>query len=132
VVEQECVYLDPDGLDPEATHLLGRAGPAGGGDLIAYARWNAEDGPEGGHVRLGRIVTAREHRGRGLGRRTVEEALARIADEHPGLPVRMHAQTYLVPFYQELGFTTVGEPFDEDGIPHVAVLRSVGSARPAG
>jgi ElaA protein len=128
VVEQECVYVDPDGLDPEATHLLGREA----GELVAYARWYAEDGPEGGHVRLGRIVTAPEHRGRGLGRRTVEEALAPIADEHPGLPVRMHAQTYLVPFYQELGFTTVGEPFDEDGIPHVAMLRSVGSARPAG
>lgn len=119
VVEQECVYQDPDGRDPEATHLLGREA----GELAAYARWYPEDDPEGRRVRLGRIVTARDHRGRGLGRRTVEEALARVAGEHPGVPVRMHAQAYLVRFYQDFGFTTVGEPFDEDGVPHVVMVR---------
>lgn len=129
VVEQECVYLDPDGLDPEATHLLGRLGPGPDGELLAYARWYLEDGPEGRLVRLGRIVTARDHRGRGLGLRTVEEALARIADEHPHLPVRMHAQTHLVGFYESFGFIAAGEPFDEDGIPHVAMARP---ARPVG
>lgn len=127
MVEQECVYLDPDGLDPQATHLMGREAAAGGeGELVAYARWYMEAGDGEPHVRLGRIVTARAHRGRGLGRRTVEEALARIAAEHPGVAVRMHAQTYLVPFYQDLGFITVGEPFDEDGIPHVAMMLPAG------
>jgi ElaA protein len=119
VVEQECAYLDPDGRDPEATHLLGCEAVG----LIAYARWYPEEGAGGPHVRLGRIVTARDHRGRGLGRRTVGEALTRIAEEHPGLPLRMHAQTDLVDFYESFGFTTVGEPFDEDGVPHVVMVR---------
>ena len=35
VVEQDCVYLDPDGLDRQAWHLLGRDVQ---GALLAYVR----------------------------------------------------------------------------------------------
>lgn len=115
VVEQECAYLDPDGLDREASHLLGRLDRR----LIACARWHRQ----GARVRLGRVATAREVRGRGIGRRTVEEALRRIAEEHPATPVFVHAQAHLARFYESLGFAAAGEPFDEDGIPHVAMVR---------
>ena len=118
VVEQACAYLDPDGRDREATHLLGRVG----GALVACARWY----PEAGRVRLGRIATALGARGRGYGRDVVEEALRRIAADHPGRPVLLHAQTYLQGFYESFGFTPVGEPFDEDGIPHVVMVRTDG------
>ena len=33
--------------------------------------------------------------------------------------LRLHAQTQAVPFYQHLGFHTVGEVFIEAEIPHV-------------
>jgi ElaA protein len=118
VVEQACAYLDPDGHDRGATHLLGRLA----GELAAYARWY----PEGERIRLGRIATAGGVRGRGLGRALVAAALRRIAADHPGRPVLVHAQSYLRSFYESLGFTTVGEPFDEDGIPHVAMVRPAG------
>lgn len=126
MVEQECLYLDPDGRDPVATHLLGRVATGTDGEPVAYARWYPEDGHDGAHVRLGRIVTARAHRGRGLGRRTVEEALARIAGEHPGTPVLVHAQAHLAGLYESFGFIALGEPFDEDGIPHVEMMRDAG------
>lgn len=116
VVEQDCPYLDPDGRDRRATHLLGRSAE---GSLVACARWY----PEEGHVRLGRIATAPESRGRGLGRRLVREALDRIAAEHPGRPVLVHAQAYLRAFYEGFGFRVSGEPFDEDGIEHVEMVR---------
>jgi len=115
VVEQECPYQDLDGLDREAVHLLG----VEEGRVEAYARWY----PEGDHVRLGRIVTSPRVRGRGHGRELVTEALRRIAAEQPGDPVLIHAQAYLEGFYRELGFETRGEPFDEDGIPHVGMVR---------
>lgn len=118
VVEQACAYLDPDGCDREATHLLGTRD----GALVAYARWY----PEAGRVRLGRIATAPAARGRGYGRDVVEEALRRIAADHPDRSVLLHAQAYLQGFYESLGFTPVGEPFDEDGIPHVAMVRTDG------
>lgn len=113
VVEQACAYLDPDGRDRAATHLLGRRG----GELVAYARWF----PEGDRIRLGRIATAGRARGRGLGRALVAAALSRIAADHPGRPVRIHAQSYLRSFYEGFGFVAVGEPFEEDGIPHRAM-----------
>jgi ElaA protein len=116
VVEQECAYQDLDGLDRASTHLLGTKQ----GRLEAYARWH----PEGEQVRLGRIVTGPRVRGRGHGRRLVIEALRRIAAEHPGRPVLIHAQAHLEGFYQDLGFETRGEPFDEDGIPHVSMMRT--------
>ncbi len=114
VVEQACTYQDLDGLDRAAVHLAG----VEEGALVAYARWYEE----GDHVRLGRIVTSPRVRGRGLGRRLVTEALQRIADEHPGRPVLIHAQAYLEGFYRGLGFERRGEPFEEDGIPHVAMI----------
>ena len=115
VVEQDCAYQDLDGLDRRAVHLAGMEE----GELVAYARWY----PEGGHVRLGRIVTSPRVRGRGHGRRLVTEAIRRIADEHPDRPVLIHAQAHLERFYRALGFERRGEAFEEDGIPHVAMVR---------
>lgn len=115
VVEQACAYLDPDGRDPEATHLLGSLD----GRLVACARWYLE----GERVHLGRIATAGSIRGRGHGRRLVAEALRRIGEDHPGRAVLIHAQAHLQDFYEDLGFVAVGEPFEEDGIPHLAMVR---------
>lgn len=120
VVEQECPYQDLDGRDREASHLLGLEE----GRVESYARWY----PAGDHVRLGRIVTSPRVRGRGHGRALVMEALRRIAEDHPGKPVLIHAQARLERFYRALGFETRGESFDEDGIPHV---RMVLGAHPA-
>ncbi len=111
VVEQECAYLDPDGIDLRAEHLLGRVD----GGLAAYLRWFDEDGD----VRVGRIVTSRAARGSGLGHRLMEEVIARL----PGRRLVLHGQAHLDGFYERHGFRTVGEPFPEDGIPHVRMVR---------
>lgn len=121
VVEQECVYQDLDGIDREATHLLG----VEKGRVEACARWH----PEGDHVRLGRIVTSPRIRGRGYGRRLTTEALRRIAEEHPEAPVLIHAQARLEGFYRDFGFEPRGAPFDEDGIPHVMMVIPERSSR---
>ena len=112
VVEQKCLYQDVDGKDPVSRHLLGFSG----GRLVACSRWYWE----GSQVVLGRIATHPETRGRGYGRTLVRKALKAI-----GTPsVRIHAQVYLENFYHELGFETHGDPFDEDGIPHLLMIRS--------
>jgi ElaA protein len=41
----------------------------------------------------------------------------------PGRPVRISAQAYLERFYASLGFERVGEPYLEDDIPHLEMLR---------
>ena len=51
------------------------------------------------------------------------EALARAEKLWPGKALRIGAQQRLERFYQSLGFDTVSQPYDEDGILHVEMLR---------
>ncbi len=122
IVEQNCPYPDADGRDPRAWHLLGwRQGPSERG-LIAYARIFApgERYTEGS---IGRVVTAQEVRGTGLGRRLMAEALRRLETLAPGEKIKLAAQRRLEEFYAGFGFTTVSAPYEEDGIIHVDMVR---------
>jgi ElaA protein len=109
VVEQRCVYLDPDGQDLQAWHLLGLGEQ---GQLLAYAR--LLDGPK-----IGRVLTAPQARGQGQGRALMQQALAECAQRWPGQAVSLQAQAYLQDFYASLGFAPVSAAYDEDGIPHI-------------
>lgn len=112
ILEQRSLYPDIDGLDPESRHLLGLED----GRIEACARWYEE---EDGVVRLGRIVVSPRCRGGGTGSRLLREVLTRIG----GRPVRLHVQEHLARFYESFGFQTEAGPFDEDGIPHLVMLR---------
>ena len=121
VVEQACVYLDPDGLDLDAYHLFGW----GGGDareLVCGVRILAP-GVVYAEASIGRVVSSPEHRGGGMGRRLMERALSDCARLYPGVGVRIGAQQYLERFYAGLGFVAVSAPYLEDGIPHVTMVR---------
>ena len=111
VVEQECAYLDPDGDDLRATHLLASEG----GALCGYARWYEEDGA----LRIGRVVTHPSRRGEGLGHDVMRACLAYVGDAEAFL----HSQVYVQAFYAEHGFAPEGETFLEDDIPHVLMRR---------
>lgn len=112
-------YLDADGIDPRARHLLGRDAD---GVLRAYLR-AVEPGVKYPEPSLGRVITAPESRGTGLGRALVAEGLARCAATWPGQGNRISAQHRLERFYTELGFRTVGETYLEDSIPHIEMWR---------
>lgn len=122
VVEQDCPYQDPDGLDLlEGTrHLIGRQD-----GIAAYARILA---PDDDHPtpRIGRVIVSGRTRGQQLGRRLIERALTCCEEHWPGQPVELGAQAHLAGFYGSLGFEASGEPYDEDGIPHVWMRREVG------
>ena len=119
VVEQASPYADLDGLDARARHLLLRVD----GALIGYLRLVKLDG----RVRIGRVAVAAPSRGRGLARRLIDEALASQRRDDPRAVVALSAQTYLVPFYQSLGFVAESAPYDDYGVPHVDMGRA-GSA----
>ena len=118
VVEQECAYRDTDGLDQVALHLFGERE----GELLAYARLLAP-GVAYPEPAIGRVITAPEGRGQGFGKALMERAIAEIDARWPG-PIQIGAQRYLDRFYRELGFEPVGEPYLEDGIPHVHMIRA--------
>ncbi|MGE4566369.1 MAG: GNAT family N-acetyltransferase [Acidimicrobiales bacterium] len=110
VLEQQSFYLDTDGrdLEPETRHLW----IEDQNQIVAYLRVLA-DGPDG-HC-IGRVVTAPQARGRGLGALLVNH----VASTTSG-PLTLNAQAYLADWYLSLGYEATGEVFDEeDGIPHL-------------
>jgi ElaA protein len=119
VMEQRCVYLDADGLDRHAWHLLGRDADR---RLLAYARV-VDPGRKFDVPAIGRVVVHGSRRGTGLGHALVAEALRRCAEAWPGAANRIGAQSHLQDFYRRHGYVTVGEPYLDVGIPHVEMER---------
>jgi len=117
VVEQRCAYPDLDGLDQRAEHLLLRQG----GALAGYLRLIPY--PAEARVAIGRVAVAAEARRQGLARLLMAEAFARCAGDYPDSAITLTAQTYLVPFYESLGFRATAAPFDDYGLQHVAMAR---------
>jgi ElaA protein len=120
VLEQQCLYQDIDATDLEAWHLRGRTED---NLLVAYLRiippLSKYPGPA-----IGRVVTHPDVRGQGLGRMLMLEGLRRTDELFAAESVFLSAQTYLINFYASLGFVTDGEPFDEDGIEHIEMVRT--------
>jgi ElaA protein len=122
IIEQNCPYPDADGRDPRAWHLLGWKKYDGERKLVAYARV-FEPGIRYEEASVGRVVTAPEVRGTGLGKVLMAEALRRIESLLPGQPVKIAAQRRLENFYLGFGFRTISAPYEEDGIIHVDMIR---------
>jgi ElaA protein len=123
VVEQECVYPDLDGrdLEPDAEHWWMTEGER----VVAYLRVLTEPGEDGSVRRIGRVVTDPVARGRGLARVTMEAVLA----AHPDSEFVLSGQSHLEDWYAGLGFVPEGEPYLEDGIPHVFMRRGTEGCR---
>ncbi len=119
VVEQNCAYLDPDGKDPSALHLLGMEN----GLLVAYLRLFLPTETENDIV-FGRVVTEQSARTKGYGKKLMEELLVYCDTNYPGVPIKCSAQNYLTKFYGQLGFKTYGAVYEEDGIPHIEMRRN--------
>lgn len=123
VLEQQCFYNDFDGLDVDAHHLIGwRSGADGMRELVAYLRVLAP-GAKYDEMSIGRVLTTQAARGTGAGRELLARGIAFAEALHPGHRIRIGAQQYLEAFYQSFGFQTISEPYDEDGIMHVDMLR---------
>ena len=115
VVEQQCVYLDPDGHDRRAWHWLYRER----GELLAYQRCLAPGAAYAEASAIGRIVVAAGARGRNLGRELVQRGIRFNLARWPQCRIRIGAQARLQAFYESLGFSVCSEPYLEDGIRHL-------------
>jgi len=118
VVEQNCVFQDMDGADPASWHLFARRH----GAIAAYCRL-VPAGVKFAEPSIGRVLTAGPARGTGLGRDLMREAIRRGGALWPGAAVRIGAQLHLERFYGEFGFARASAPYEEDGIPHIEMLR---------
>jgi ElaA protein len=113
-------YLDPDGADRHAWHLLGRDDA---GVLLAYLRV-LDPGVKFSEPSIGRVVVDAGLRGQGIGHELVREGIARCSALWPQQVIRISAQAHLQRFYGQHGFQTVSDEYLDDGIPHVDMRRS--------
>jgi ElaA protein len=122
VVEQNCPYAELDGKDRKAYHFFGQDGD---GRIIAYTRiFGPGDYYE--QPAIGRVVVDHEHRGDGTGNALMKGTIENMRKLFGDVEIKIGAQKYLVEFYGKLGFTSTGEEYVEDGIPHVHMIRKPG------
>ena len=119
VVEQNCPFLDADGKDQAAWHLLARDTE---GRLVAYTRLLPKGVSYDEYTSIGRVANAQKIRGTGVGKVLMQKSIEWMAQLFPNEPVKIGAQTYLLTFYSSLGFVSTGEEYLEDGIPHTIMI----------
>lgn len=118
VVEQNCAYLDTDGTDEVANHLLIWKDEV----LVAYARIFSP-GIKYPTTSIGRVVVSPAHRNLKLGHLLMEHAVKAVEDLYKTQIITISAQAHLQRFYTAHGFETVSEEYMEDDIPHVEMMR---------
>lgn len=119
VVEQNCPYLDADGLDYKAWHFMVYDSQK---HLVAYTRLLPLGVPYAGYTSIGRVVNLPNLRGTGLGRFLMQQSIEACYHLFGDVPIKIGAQSYLLHFYESFGFCSTNEAYLEDGIPHTKMI----------
>lgn len=117
-MEQDCPYLDTDGKDQVAYHVMLWDDEV----LAAYARI-FEPGIKYAETSIGRVVVNLAHRELKLGHLLMEHSVKAVEDLYKTGNITISAQAHLQRFYNKHGFETVSEEYMEDNIPHVEMTR---------
>ncbi|MFI4860796.1 MAG: GNAT family N-acetyltransferase [Phycisphaerales bacterium JB063] len=107
-----CSLPDVDEDDPRCHHAMLWVGD----ELAGTARLLPKDG--GQAVKVGRVAVGKPWRGAGLGV-TLMRGVQDWIGQEPGRVGVMSAQAYLERWYTALGWSSVGEVYQEAGIDHV-------------
>jgi len=125
---RKAVFVDEQGIpaelewdeaDATSVHAVARNRlglPLATGRLIPGAAGEAS--------RIGRMAVVAALRGSGVGQQVLS-ALVAAARERGVREIVLHAQADARAFYERAGFAVRGEPFDEVGIPHVEMVRTI-------
>ena len=100
-----------DGLDDISRHYLVSVDALG----VGTARTRVL---EAGEIKI--VAVLRAYRGLGLG----SALMRRVMEEAGTAPMVLNAQFRTKSFYKALGFSAVGDIFDEAGIEHVRMIRN--------
>lgn len=118
VVEQNCTYVDADGLDQDAYHLSGYLDD----NLVAYTRLIPPVVVYKEHSAITRVINAKHVRGKGVGRDLMKRSIQLCRMLWPEVSIKIGAQSYLQSFYESLDFVRSGDEYLEDGIPHIHMI----------
>lgn len=111
--EMEWDAADAQCLHAVAYNRLGR--PLATGRLLQHVP---------GVAKIGRMAVVQAVRGGGVGR-SVLDALMQASRTRGDCEVLLHAQTSAAPFYAKAGFVPRGAEFEEAGIPHLEMVRTL-------
>ena len=114
VVEQNSVYQDLDNEDKNATHVY----VENSGKILAYLRV-IDPGIKYPAASIGRVLTMKDARGKGLARLLMNEAIKIAKEIAPAIEI--DAQAYLRDFYTSLGFVETSGEFVLDGRLHISM-----------
>jgi len=119
IIEQNAIYKDLDDKDQKSKHLLGFHEDK----LIAYARLIPDGISYPKFASIGRVVLAKPFRKNKYGTLLMQEAMQKLDLLFPDTPVKISAQSYLIPFYQKFGFVVNSEEYIEDHLPHTEMIK---------
>jgi len=118
-VEEQGVplHLECDAFDATATHFIMYEDnePAGAARLR-----NIEDHT----AKIERVCILQSQRGKKLGALIMKE-MENYAVSIGLQKLKLHAQSYAVPFYEKLGYTVTSPEFMDAGIPHRAMEKNI-------
>ena len=117
-LEQDCVYQDLDDKDQSAIHIMGYNKQ----QMVAYSRL-LPPGISYDDMSIGRVVTDTNYRRYGIGKELMRVSLDACNKYFGAGPVRISAQLYLKAFYEGFSFVAVTEPYMEDQILHIEMLK---------
>ncbi|MCY7474908.1 GNAT family N-acetyltransferase [Bacillus safensis] len=118
VVEQTCPYPEIDHRDQEALHLIAKENSV----IVAYCRI-FQNGIMYKEASIGRVLVTQAGRKKGYGKLLLIKALEKLS-ELGETSVKIQAQAYLKSFYESFGFKAVSDVYDEDGIPHLDMVKT--------
>ena len=115
VVEQQCIFLDMDGIDKQAYHLFAYQKD----QLVACCRLIAADIVYDNRASIGRVANKASVRGTGVGRMMINKAIEKCRELFPSSDLTIGAQLYLKGWYSSFGFVPCGDIYLEDDIEHI-------------
>lgn len=108
--EQKCSYSDEfDGFDFSSIHFLGtmKNEPIAGARIRLFREY----------VKIERLAVREPYRGKGIGKEMFAFVLNQI-EKMEYKKITLHAQAYLLKFYENFGFVRQGDMFFEINIEH--------------
>jgi predicted GNAT family N-acyltransferase len=108
--------LEIDELDPGAIHLVAILDEKVVGTLRILRHEGA--------AKIGRVAVRAAARRAGIGGRLMERA-GEIARQRGFAEIILHAQVSVAGFYRRLGYVEEGDPFEEAGIAHIAMRKTI-------
>ena len=118
-VEEQGVplHLECDAEDASATHFIMYEDS----EPVGAARLR---GIENDTAKIERVCILQTQRGKKLGALIMQE-MEKHAISTNNKKLKLHAQSYAVPFYEKLGYTVTSPEFMDAGIPHRAMEKNI-------